>query len=32
VAAVKVGDEVLAHIEEGGRHFGVKVEETLQEK
>lgn len=32
VAAVKVGDEVLARVEEGGRHFGIKVEETLHER
>jgi 3-dehydroquinate synthase II len=32
VACVKVGDEVLVHVEKGGRHFGVKVEETLNEK
>lgn len=32
VAAAKPGDEVLAHITEGGRHFGMKVKETLSEK
>ena len=32
VANLKVGDKVLAHIEEAGRHFGMKVEETLVEK
>ena len=32
VAAIKVGDEILAHTEEGGRHFGIKVDETLNEK
>ncbi len=32
VAAAKPGDEVLAHVTEGGRHFGMKVKETLTEK
>ena len=32
VAAAKPGDEVLAHVTEGGRHFGMKVKETLSEK
>lgn len=32
VSKLKVGDEVLAHTEQGGRHFGMKVEETLVEK
>ena len=32
VASLKVGDKVLAHIESAGRHFGMKVEETLVEK
>jgi len=32
VASLKVGDKVLAHIEEAGRHFGMKVKETLVEK
>ena len=32
VAAAKPGDEVLAHITEGGRHFGMKVSETLTER
>ena len=26
------GDEVLVHLTTGGRHFGMKVEETLTEK
>ena len=26
------GDRVLAYIEESGRHFGVKIEETITEK
>ena len=32
VATLKPGDEVLAHLMGGGRHFGMKVEETLREK
>jgi 3-dehydroquinate synthase II len=32
VASLKVGDQVLAHIETGGRHFGRQVEETITEK
>jgi 3-dehydroquinate synthase II len=32
VASLKVGDEVLAHIETGGRHCGRQVEETITEK
>jgi len=32
VTALKPGDEVLVHYEEGGRHFGMKVEETIIEK
>ncbi len=32
VSELKPGDEVLAHVERGGRHFGVKVEETLVER
>ncbi len=32
VAKLKVGDKVLAHTEASGRHFGMKVEETLIEK
>lgn len=32
VAKLKPGDEVLMNIERGGRHFGVKVEETLVER
>lgn len=26
------GDEVLAYVEEAGRHFGIKIEETISEK
>lgn len=32
VAKLKPGDEVLIHIERVGRHFGVKVAETLIER
>ncbi len=32
VAKLKKGAQVLAHIEEAGRHFGMKVEETITEK
>jgi 3-dehydroquinate synthase II len=32
VAAIKPGDEVLAHLTAGGRHFGMKVQETLTER
>lgn len=32
VAALKPGDQVLVALEEAGRHFGVKVEETVQER
>ena len=32
VTKIKKGDEVLAKIETGGRHFGMAVEETIAEK
>ncbi len=32
VTTLKPGDEVLVHIEAAGRHFGMKVEESLLEK
>jgi 3-dehydroquinate synthase II len=32
VAALKPGDEVLAYLQRGGRHFGMAVEETISEK
>lgn len=32
VAQIKKGSEVLAYQEEAGRHFGMKVDETIQEK
>ena len=32
VAELKEGLEVLGYVEEAGRHFGIKVEETIREK
>ena len=32
VTSLKPGDKILAHIEESGRHFGMKVEESLIER
>ena len=32
VTELKAGEEVLGHIEEGGRHFGMQVDETLIER
>ena len=32
VARLSIADEVLACIEESGRHFGVKIDETIVEK
>ncbi len=32
VTHLKIGDEVLAYVEESGRHFGVKISETIVEK
>lgn len=32
VTRLKPGDEVLVYVEEGGRHFGMKVEETVVER
>jgi 3-dehydroquinate synthase II len=32
VTMLKPGDKVLGHIEEAGRHFGMKVDETLIER
>jgi len=32
VAQLKVGDTILVHMMEGGRHFGKKIEETIVEK
>ncbi|MFB3879844.1 MAG: 3-dehydroquinate synthase II [Armatimonadota bacterium] len=32
VAALKPGDQVLAYLQTGGRHFGAAVEETITER
>jgi len=32
ITSLKPGDKVLGHIEKAGRHFGIKVDETLIEK
>ena len=32
IVKLKKGDEVLAYIEEAGRHFGIKIRETIVEK
>jgi len=32
VTKLKPGDEVLVHIERAGRHFGIRVEETVVER
>ena len=32
VAALKPGDQVLAYLQRGGRHFGIAVEETISER
>jgi 3-dehydroquinate synthase II len=32
VTTLKLGDKVLGHIEKAGRHFGMKVDETLIER
>lgn len=32
VSQLKVGDEVLLRIEEGGRHFGMRIQETIAER
>jgi 3-dehydroquinate synthase II len=32
VTRLKAGDKVLGRIEESGRHFGMKVDETLIER
>ena len=32
VTSLKPGDEVLVHLESGGRHFGTPVDETIVEK
>jgi len=32
VAELKPGDSVLVAVEQAGRHFGIKVDETIVEK
>ncbi len=32
VSQVKAGDEVLLRLEEGGRHFGMRIRETIAER
>jgi 3-dehydroquinate synthase II len=32
ITSLKPGDKVLGHVEEAGRHFGMKVDETLIER
>jgi len=32
ITSLKTGDKVLGHIDKGGRHFGMKVDETLIER
>lgn len=32
VTRLKPGDQVLVHLESGGRHFGMQISETLTEK
>ncbi len=32
VATLKPGDRVLAHVTQGGRHFGMAIEETITER
>jgi len=32
VVALQPGDEVLVALERAGRHFGMKIEETIDEK
>jgi len=32
VVDLQIGDEIIGYIEEAGRHFGMKVEETIMEK
>ncbi len=32
VSEVKAGDEVLLRVEEGGRHFGMRIRETIAER
>jgi len=32
VTELKAGDEVLVHLEEAARHFGMKIEESIVER
>lgn len=32
VSKLKTGDQVLVHLEAGGRHFGMKIDETMVER
>ncbi|MCK4753562.1 MAG: 3-dehydroquinate synthase II [Planctomycetes bacterium] len=32
ITELKVGDKVLGHVEKGGRHFGMQVDESLVER
>jgi 3-dehydroquinate synthase II len=32
VVALKAGDQVLAAVEQAGRHFGMKIDETIEER
>jgi 3-dehydroquinate synthase II len=32
VTKLKAGDKVMAYIEEGGRHFGMRIKESIEEK
>ena len=31
VSSLKKGDRVMARLESGGRHFGMKIDETIRE-
>lgn len=32
ISRLKKGDKIMAYVEEGGRHFGMKVAESIEEK
>jgi 3-dehydroquinate synthase class II len=32
VSKLKMGDTILLRLERGGRHFGMQVKESIQEK
>jgi 3-dehydroquinate synthase II len=32
ISRLKAGDEVLGFVEDAGRHFGMKVKESIEEK